>query len=290
MPLDRLDGVTFAADYEAALRDLDRGFDAAPLQPTKWEYGVGVAMAPMVVRHGVAKVHVVMRGDLGHYLIDTNKETMQLGLHTLVQQLAHASNVQLMDETLPGSVLAPLPTGYEAFLYPYVSSAWTAYFTTRASAAFNESMGEAYSEILVAVLTHAQTNIPSARLEYRFDGDLDKLLHTVFPLIAEILRFSGKVLGHYSGIRRSTSENHELNEALEKAGLQNWFMLFDADLSVLWGCMGKWKSNQEFLALGRHTERLMWHYGMFPWMTESGQVYVNIPLASDASLLSHFGH
>jgi hypothetical protein len=285
MPLGRLDGLTFAADYEAALRDLDRGFDAAPLEPTKAEYGVGVAMAPMVVRDGVTKVHVVMRGDLGHCLIDTNDETLRLGLYTLVQQLAHAADVQLMDEALPGGVLAPLPAGYEAFLYPYVSSAWTAYFTSRASAAFNESMGEAYSEILVAVLKRARAEIPAARLEYRFDGDLDKLLHTVFPLIAEILRFSGKVLGHYSGIGRSAAENEALNGALEEAGLRNWFVLFDADLSALWSSMGKWKSIQEFLALGRHTERLMWHYGMFPWMTEAGRVHINIPLASDASKL-----
>ena len=40
LPLDRIDGVTFASDYPAALRDLDRGFLAsAPLQPPSRSMG-----------------------------------------------------------------------------------------------------------------------------------------------------------------------------------------------------------------------------------------------------------
>jgi hypothetical protein len=70
MPLDRLDGMTFAHDYPAALRDLNRGFrTSAPLQATNEDYGVGVAMAPLVIRNGVPKTHIVVRGDIGHLLI-----------------------------------------------------------------------------------------------------------------------------------------------------------------------------------------------------------------------------
>ncbi len=101
MSLDRLDEVTFAADYAGALRDLDRGFAAnMPLTPTNEDYGVGVAMTAMVVREGIVKCHVVVQGGIGHALIGQDESTQRFALHTLVHQLAHAACVQLLDESL----------------------------------------------------------------------------------------------------------------------------------------------------------------------------------------------
>src|ERR1700728_2515316 len=56
--LEHLDGITVADDYPAALRDLDRGFEATrPLTPTT-ENATGVAMTPAVLRDGVLKSHI----------------------------------------------------------------------------------------------------------------------------------------------------------------------------------------------------------------------------------------
>jgi hypothetical protein len=287
MPLDRLDGITFASDYPAALRDLDRRFASTvpPLQPTTEEYGVGVAMAPTVMRDGVCKTHIVMRGEFGHSLINEDESIWRIALHVVVGQLAHAACTQILDESLPGVLLKPIDDRYDGFLYNCIHSAWTGYFTSRASAAFYPEGGLPQQELLLSVLKRAQDDIPAARLAYRFHGNIDKLLEIVMPRIADILRFSGSVLGHYGGLEKSFFDEPALTATLEAMGLRDWLILFDSELSGLWDRRGKWGSFNEFLMLNRHVERLFWLYGMFPWRTDDGRIHVTIPLASDAGRL-----
>jgi hypothetical protein len=287
MPLDRLDGITFAADYPAALRDLERGFPpTAPLQPTTEDYGVGVSMAPSVLRDGVCKTHIVVRGEYGHALINEDENVWRPALHLIVGQLAHAACTQILDEALPGILLKPIDDRYDRFLYGCIHSAWTGYFTARASAAFYPEGGRPQQELLLSVLKRAQNEIPAARLAYRFHGNMDTLLQTVMPRIADILRFSGSVLGHYDGRETSFFDDAALTAALDEMGLRDWFVLFDSELSALWGCRGKWASFNEFLMLNRHVERLFWLFGLIPWRTDDGQIHITVPIATDEHRLS----
>jgi hypothetical protein len=289
MPLDRLDGFTFASDYPAALRNLNRGFPTStPLQPTTEEYGVGVAMAPLVVRDGIAKTHIVMRGDIAHALISDDEALSRSALHTVVGQLAYAACGQILDEALPGVWLKKIEDRYDGFLYSAIHSAWTGYFSSRASAVFDPEAGLAQQELLVSVLKRAQSDIPAARLAYRFHGDIDALLKIVLPRIADVLRFSGTVLGHYDGLQQSFLDVPTLAAALNEMNLRDWFLLFDSDLSRLWDRRGKWASLDEFLMLNRHVERLFWQYRLFPWKTNEGQIRIEAPLASDAAQLVGF--
>ena len=177
---------------------------------------------------------------------------------------------------------------YNGFLYACIHSAWTGYFTSRASAAFYPEGGLPQQELLLSVLKRAQSDIPAARLAYRFHGNIDRLLEIVMPRIADILRFSGSVLGHYDGLEKSFFDEPTLTGTLETMGLRDWLILFDTELSGLWDRRGKWGSFNEFLMLNRHVERLFWLYGMFPWKTDDGRIHVTIPLASDAGRLVGF--
>jgi hypothetical protein len=287
MPLDRLDGITFAADYPAALRDLDRGFPAAaPLQPTTEEYGISIAMAPSVLREGVCKTHIVLRGDIGHSLISDDEIVWRTALQLVVGQLAHAACTQILDESLPGVLLKPIEDPYDSFLYTCIHSAWTGYFTARASAAFYPEAGLAYQELLLSVLKRAQDDIPPARLAYRFHGKMDKLLEIVMSRIADILRFSGSVLGHFDGLENSSFDDPALTSTVEAMGLRDWLVLFDSELSGLWDRRGEWTSFHEFLMLNRHVERLLWLYGLFPWKSDNEQIHISVPIASDAARLA----
>ena len=123
MALDRLDGFTFAEDYDGALEKLDRGFiSATPLKASKPEYGESVAMTPKVMRVGIIKSHVVARLWIALSLISEDENARRLALHLVVQQLAHVACTQLFDEALPG---ARLSDPYDAFLYPYIAEAWS---------------------------------------------------------------------------------------------------------------------------------------------------------------------
>lgn len=280
MALDRLDGFTFAEDYDTALRDLDTGFEnRQPLESTNKEYGIGVARTPIVLREGVVKCRVVARIWIATDLISDDNNAQQIALHMLISQLAHVACVQLLDEALPGFYLRPLPDSYEAFLYPCIASAWSGYFAARASAIFNPDSETRYRQLVLDALKFAQNAIPPARHTYYLDHDMDKLMGVALPAITAFLNHIGQLLGHCDGLQRSAFEDELLETTFENSGLRAWADFFQNDLALVWDRRGQWNSIEEFLVLNRHAERLLWQFGLVPWKTEEGLVWVQV--ASD---------
>jgi hypothetical protein len=283
IPLNRLDGVTFAYDYPAALRDLDRGFVTAPLQPVNEEYGVGVAMAATVVRDGVYKTHIVLRGELGHHLIGDDDSNLRGALQTLVQQLERVSYAQIFEESFS---TARIDDPFESFLYRFADEAWRDYFSARLGASIYPEIGEGHCDILVSVIRRAHRDLVAARVDYCSSNDMDRLMRTALPRVSEILRFSATALGHFDGTGEQILEKHAaLMTTLEQVGLRKWFVLFDGELSELWGRKSRWASFEEFLALNRHVERIFWQHGLFPSKTDDGRIWVDVRLVTEADKL-----
>ena len=282
MALDRLDGFTFAEDYETALRNLDRGFETSrALEPTKYDYGVGVAMTPLVRRDGVIKSRVVARMWIANGLVSDNEQEQQLALHTIISQLAYAACTQLLDEAFPGFFMSRLEDSLQSFLYPCVDSAWSGYFAARSSAIFNPESETAYRELALSALHHAESSIPPARLAYQFDKDMDKLMAVTLPAITALLKHLGHLLGHCDGIQKDAFDDEQLSAAFEKTGLSAWVALFQGDLATIWDRRGQWSSLDEFFQLNRHAERLLWACGMFPWKTKDGGIWIQVFFNND---------
>jgi hypothetical protein len=64
-----------------------------------------------------------------------------------------------------------------------------------------------------------------------------------------------------------------------------WYYDYGRDLAYLWDRRGEWKSYDEFLALNRHAERLLWPFAIVPWTNPEGQYRVEVPLHVDANAL-----
>jgi len=290
IPLNRLDHITFAEEYSAALGSLDRGFAASgPLVPTESEIGIGVAMAPIIMRGGVAKVCIIMRAWLGRALIGEEPEAQSLAIHALANQLGHVACVELIDRTLPGVLLSRVDDYWEGLLYSYMHQAWTAYFASRISAAFDPAVGKSNRDTLLAIMDKMKEDIPRERLAYRVHGDLDRFLGSAISSIGTTMTWAANLLGHCDGLWESPyDEEGSLTQALRDSGLQSWLDTFRRDLDRLFERRGQWESIREFLAMNRHIERILWQFGVFPWRNEQGQVRVEIPLHSDAAqLLGH---
>ncbi len=74
-------------------------------------------------------------------------------------------------------------------------------------------------------------------------------------------------------------------DLLTDLGIKEWVEDFRLHLNELWDKRGAWESFDEFLALNRHAERLLWQFGIFPWQTSEGEYRVEIPLGSDVEAL-----
>lgn len=288
IPLDRLDGITFSDNYPEALRSLDRGIpDAKPIETIQTEDLSGIAQSPTVLRKSVLRRHVVATGWVARALIGDEPLRAQ-SIHTIANQLALIGFTQVVDERLPGALLKPFSNQLARDLHSCVYPGWNGYFALRASARFDPNFIVIEEETLITGLRRAQSNIPAARFDYRHHGDLNRLLELVLPCVSFILGHAGNLLGHSDGLDTTPSDNAVLIALLKEMHLNAWIKDYHCQLSDLWDRRGLWESFDEFLALNRHTERLLWRFGIFPWLTSEGDYRIELPLAIDAEALSNF--
>jgi hypothetical protein len=290
VPLNRIDGITFAQDYPTALQNLDRGFGATePLSTTTEEGVVGVAMSPMVQRDGVVKTHIVLQRFIGEALISEDSAQEAQGYQILVGALVEASCNEMFDIALPGVLLKPFDNAFDSYRFAGLSFAWCNYISARFTAKFAESSGTYLRDILIAALDRAGKDILEYRFEYRFHGDIPKFMDATFARIKPMLLHGARLAGHFDGLEAAPfDEEGSLQAAFERLGLRQWFDSYCRDLRRLWDRLGQWDSLEEFVALGGHVERLLWQFGIILWMTEDGGCRIEVPLASDAQrLMAH---
>ena len=288
-PLDRLDGLTFAADYRAALASVDRGRpELAQPNTVGPEIGEGFAMPVLVWREGTIKVRLILASWIGHNLLGEASEAGTWALYNLFQQLGFASVTQLQDEAFPGRLLQPFGDRFEGTLYEKVHGALESYLAGSFAAPYGSGLqiAELISSRLLAALQRACQEIPQARLAYRRHGDLGQLLAAVDPMIRELLTASAVVLGHWEGSAVGGLEHEaDLPAALDAAGLRAWFKTFQTDLQRLGDRWGRWGGIDEFTSFNQHVRRLYWQFGLFPSRVAEGGWRLDIPLATDMPAL-----
>lgn len=288
LSLSRLDGLTFAADYPAALREVDRGReDLTPIETVATDSVIGIARMVMVIREREVKGRIVLHASIAEHLLSDDEASTGWALHVLVHQLALVNMIELVETALPGTLLKPIDSPFQWFLYQELDRALHGYVAAFASAPFGnpEEISGAYRDFLISALETMKAEIVSARLSYRYHGDLDRLLPIAMPLVGQVLYFAAELLGNCVGAdRRALDGDGRLLTALRHTNLEHWLQDFGRDLQQFHERRGSWRSFDEFLALNRHVERLLWSVGLFPWESPGG-LRVEIPLLTDAQAL-----
>jgi hypothetical protein len=280
MPLSQLDGITFAADYPAALAQLDRGDAAlAPEASDPRAYGRAVAMCVDVVRASERKTHIVYEAGIALGLLHHDADVHALALHTLTAMLAQAAYGSLYQVRQESSGV-PIDS-VEASLRGATSRAPVRYFAARVSAFSDPKSGETYAELTMDCLSRAMAATDAARLRYRTDDNLDELLNVALRQFSFVFEHAAQWLGHRDGLPEDEPfPGSSLPSDLKTLGLHKWLELLGRDLRALHGGDGL-LSNAKLLALSRHIERLLWTVNICPWPTDDGRMYVSVPIGAD---------
>lgn len=291
LPLGRLDGITIANDYPAALRALDRGFDnAPPVETVSLEVGVGVAQMVTVMRSVEVKGRIIMSNTITHALISDNAAQAGLAINIVVRELALVAMIEFIESALPSVLLRPVEGEFNSWLYANVDSALHGYIASWIAAGFgdHQELADAKRQRLVASVNRMKATVLKERLAYRYHGNLDELLAITLSSVRQVLSFAADLLGHCSFAEiPSFDDSDKFGDALEQAGLTNWLKMYQVDLERFHKRLGRWESFSEFLAFNVHVERLLWQLGMLPWEGPEG-IRVEIPVGTDAAeLLSH---
>jgi hypothetical protein len=281
-PLDRLDGITFAYDYAAAVRDLDRGFESSRKLTTRDDsIGMGVAMAPAVMRGGVIKKHIVMRAGIAWGLIGDDEVLRSKATYLLVSELMHVAYLQFVDDALPGTVLRPLKSPYEAILNAEVGGAPEAYFAARRSAPLFPDRIHELRVVASDALTQACESIPVQRRRYQQDRNLDALADIALTQIGSFILVTAELFGHWDGSEvAGAPADGNLMDALRRCGLERWAQRLHEELRSLWDRGGKWASYDEFLSINRFLEQALWRFRLVPWEVD-GETPMYVLVLSD---------
>lgn len=287
LPLGRLDGITIASDYPAAVSQLDRGAgELGPIATTDDESSTSISTTPIVVRDGIIKGHIVIRAEVATGLLSENAATKRSAAHAFTYALGHVICIETVDTAFPGFLLGSLSDQYQAILYPHGATAWTSYVAARVSGACDPSVVEDYEESLRSAVTDAMQHIPDARFAYRFDGDLDNLMGLALRCVGRIIDCAARLLGHLDGLNPAEARPSPDLGFLSDVGLGSWTETLHRDLDKLWDSAGRWSSVAEFFRLNRHVERLLWPFGIVCWQ-EGDAMRVAVPLGTDAARLEH---
>jgi hypothetical protein len=179
--LERLDGVTVAYDYDAALATVETG-TASPnqLAATNDSFARGVAMAIRVLREGEVKCHIVAAAGLMSSLRDPNDPAHSLAVGLLAHEAAHVHDLLIQDRAFPG-VLLRRSTGYrEGVLLQIAQASWDEYAACRLSAEFEHKdqltwFEDTFCSFAEAARARANEHIR----QYRRHSDLTRLVPQV---------------------------------------------------------------------------------------------------------------
>jgi hypothetical protein len=285
MPLSGLDGVTFSTKYEAAVEQLDRG-DASLVADRSLprDYGHAVAKCVRVLREGQFRDHIVFDAIIAYGLLQKQSDGHDDAIHMVVSMLSQIAHGTLYEERLRDKALAP-PDDTARLMHQCVSKVPCMYFSARSSAFAASAAGERFAELTLASYKSACEAIRAARLSYRLDANLDRLLEVALPKIAFVLEHAAQWLGHRDGLpSQDEFPGMSLVEDLKVFDLYDWLELFGRDLQLLYATDDRF-SVESIFALGRHAERLLWTVQICPWPTPDGGTYVTIPMGNDEQAL-----
>lgn len=263
LPLSRLDGITFASDYQAALRSCfpDPGGHTSGDADDGSNAGLLGEMA-VIVRDGRAKGRIVLSILVADYLLRDVEEEIAFGRRILVHQIILVVMLELLERAFPDSILSHrFDDELDAWLAPYVADARSGYVAARIAGEFGEGpeLANFYRSSLIAALKQLKAISDKERRSFAMHRDVERLATATFPLTARVLYFASVLLAHCEASGEDILDADGILAAiLEDMGLKHWLVEYAKDLDRFRLQFGRWTSIAELFRFSRHVERVLW--------------------------------
>lgn len=263
LPLQTLDAITIAADYNQALATLDRGDPALPPSSSgALGYGIGVAKPVTVICDGQPKTHLVLAASLAEGWASPDPALRASSLHTLVAMLAGiAESARYAD----GHAARFTPDAVGRELHLAVARTPSGYWSAKRAAFVYPDQGETYAQLVVDSLDYADREIGAERRRMTDGNDIDATTSRAIECLTAVLGHTADWLGHHDGLADGqVFAGNDLPERLKARGLDRWVTLFGRDLAACYPPDGTLDISV-VTSLSRHVERLLWSFGIYGW-------------------------
>ena len=164
------------------------------------------------------------------------------------------------------------------------SNIFNAYFCSRSTIEDLVSLS-VHQETFIAAIEEAQAQIVQRRRDYRIQGNLGDLMDYVMTTLEYVLNSAARVLGAQHGLDNNFALSAKLITLLENIEMFEWFKIFAEDLDEFYNGLSDWSEFESLFFTNRHLERWLLFFGIIVEEADNGQVYVHVPLDSDAEYL-----
>lgn len=270
-----LDGLTFATDYQQALLDLDRGYDTKfKLTPSN-NYGVGVAMSPLVLRDSSLKSHIVVNAQAFLGMLSDKRSDMAINL--VAHECAHVELNHLYDAAFPGVLLRQKANTLDHFRRECVLACWGEFGACWLSAPIGPTEVGTYESPFLEALKETRSRANTAIREYRTNSDLGSVLNVVCDLYHNLLKYSAYHLGNLHGLGLDWRTVPTTALPLQDHWFLPFFERLDGACKSLAADHGNWAGSSPFDALGDIAQDLVADGGLHFGRHEDDRISLDIP-------------
>jgi len=263
LDMRNLDGITIAYDYDAALQNLDRGFETSQRSTRSNGEAVGVAMTTSVMREGQAKSHMLFGAHYILPILDEAHEHYAGALHTLAHECAHVEVASRLHAAFPGQLIyGRFQSRYAAHRRSAVQTCWEEYEVTARCAGFGGDPTEAYETIFLERLAAADDAMHAVLVACSESLDWDALALGALTVFSDLFRAASYLLGTMSGYSRQISDLPRLAATLD----DHWFAPYVEELREACEAVsteyGRWTDWSSFDAIGDLIEQAITQAGV----------------------------
>jgi hypothetical protein len=285
--VSRLDGLTAADEYAAALREVDRGFEATvELSPSRNSDMIGTAMTVHVMREGVPKAHIVFDIEmlLPLYVYDSEHPEWWRALHMVAHECAHVEDLKRKDGAFPGILLRPQKLGWVDQNLGHVGlNFWEEYYACRRSAGFRPEATEEFSGVLLSCLEKAQDEVNGAIRSYRSHRDLGRLVSEALEPALRPLRAASYLFGHVEDLDGGWNSIEAVLTRVREHRLGDLIEEMLEELRRLWESRNDWTSMEEFEELVAIALEALERGGICVEEFPDGGCYLHVPFTAEAA-------
>lgn len=278
LDLSSLDGVTFAVDYPAALRDLDRGYKSSHTLTPSGGRVSGVAMTPTVIRNGELKSHMVFDLNVFVGMLDDGHSGRVVQL--LAHECAHVEANAQFDKAFPNVLLRQQVNYRDGLRSQIILACWDEYIACLRSAPWGDDPRSEYERTFLEHLRVAREEADTFITEYRTHGDVSRVIYEVSEVYSNLMKYAAYFIGNEVGHGRDWRDSESVRDSLA----DHWFLPFlerlESALDAIARQRGEWQDRSAFEAIADLGEELMEEGGMriYDSPAHPGQIGVDIPL------------
>ena len=283
MDLERLDGVTVAFDFDAALSSIDLGYESPYAKGyTKTEEFLCVGKALTVKRCGKLMSHVVFHAPTAGLLIHPEHESHLLAVNIIAHEFAHVTGLKWNDEAMPDLPLTPQQTDwFTASLFDAALVVWDEYLACRLAAGFGDAIGQRtlYAKNYEGDASLAVFRTREPIKAYRVHADLEKMMAQIRVPMIRPLKLAGYLLGHLDGMEDKQSVDALCPRHMETP-FQSMLPALRTELRNLWDTRVHTVGAERFDSLIKQIIRIYEGVGVYPRKQGDGY-YVNVPYSPE---------